>query len=107
MTALGTNEMNNDYKKAQFKKMVAETDLNLSGDCPLIEDEALVWADKEIIALRVYNKQLIAALRDDCERSDRLEKALKQAIIAMRAPLDGWKGDVERVALDMANDALK
>ena len=81
-----SREMNNDYKKAQFKKMVAEADLSLScSDCPLIEYEALVWADKRIIEL---------------------EAALNKAMVAMRAPLDGWKGEVERLALDLAKSVL-
>jgi len=79
--------MNNDYKKAQFKKMAAEAELNLSGDCPLIEDEALVWADKKIIEL---------------------EDALKQSINAMGLPGNAtFKKSAELVALDMANEALK
>jgi len=35
-------------KRAQFRQMVAEAVLHLSGDCPLIEDEALVWAGEQI-----------------------------------------------------------
>jgi len=100
--------MNNDYKKAQFKKMAAEADLNLSGDCPLIEDEALVWADKEMLVLKVYNKQLIDDLKKEYERIERLENTIAQAIIAIRAPIGcEWKAEAERVALDMANEALK
>jgi hypothetical protein len=83
MMVWGMNKMNNDYKKAQFKKIVDEAYLN---NFPTIEGDAMVWADKRIIEL---------------------ETALRQAIIAMRAPLDSWKGEVERVALDMANEALK
>lgn len=37
-----------DYKRSQFRQMVAEADLNLSGNCPLIEDEAIVWAGERI-----------------------------------------------------------
>lgn len=36
----------------------------------------------------------------------RLREALECAVLAMRAPLDGWKGEVERKALDMARAAL-
>jgi hypothetical protein len=36
-----------------------------------------------------------------------LERALHLAIVAMRAPLDGWKGDFERKAIDAANAALE
>lgn len=37
-----------DYKKSQFRQMVCEADLHLSGNCPLIEDEAIVWAGEKI-----------------------------------------------------------
>lgn len=36
-----------------------------------------------------------------------LEEGIILSIRAMRAPLDGWKGVVERVALDAANKALR
>jgi hypothetical protein len=37
-----------DYKRSQFRQMVAEADLHLSGNCPLIEDEAIIWAGSRI-----------------------------------------------------------
>ena len=37
--------------------MVAEADLHLSGDCPLIEDEATVWAGKRIQSLENLLRQ--------------------------------------------------
>jgi hypothetical protein len=45
------------------------------------------------------NARLIAAAPE-------LLAALQMAIQAMRAPLDGWKGDIERSALDVANAAV-
>lgn len=36
-----------------------------------------------------------------------LEAALSLAVDAMRAPLDGWKGEVERQALDVARATLR
>ena len=45
------------------------------------------------------NARLIAAAPD-------LLAALEHARFAMRAPLDGWKGDVERAALDKAGAAI-
>lgn len=35
-----------------------------------------------------------------------LMEALRLAVHAMRAPIDGWKGEVERLALDKANAAI-
>ena len=100
--------MNNDYKKAQFKKMVAEADLSLScSDCPLIGDEALVWADKEMLALTMYNKQLIADLKSEYECIERLENALNQAVVAMRMALNApFKVEAEWLALDLAKSVL-
>ena len=40
-----------NYKMHEFRRLVAEADLHLSGTCPLVEDEAIVWADKRIIEL--------------------------------------------------------
>lgn len=37
-----------EYKISQFRKMLADADLHLSGNCPLIEDEAIVWAGERI-----------------------------------------------------------
>ena len=45
------------------------------------------------------NARLIAAAPD-------LLAALEHARFAMRAPLDGWKGEVERAALDKAGAAI-
>ena len=103
-----SREMNNDYKKAQFKKMVAEADLSLScSDCPLIEEEALIWADKEMLALTMYNKQLIADLKSEYECIERLENALNQAVVAMRMALNApFKVEAEWLALDLAKSVL-
>lgn len=38
---------------------------------------------------------------------ERLRAALKTCVWALRQPLDGWKGECERKALDEARDALK
>ena len=47
-----------DYKKRAWSEVVANADLQLSaGTCPLIEDEAIVWADKRIQELE-SNKTL-------------------------------------------------
>lgn len=44
----------------------------------------------------------------DCQREiERLRAALKTCVWALRQPLDGWKGECERKALDEARDALK
>ena len=46
------------------------------------------------------------AWRDRVKRCEALEAALTLAVHAMRAPLDDWKGECERRALDAANAAL-
>ncbi len=38
--------------------------------------------------------------------NERLRAAIEMSVRAMRAPLDGWKGELERAALDAARDAL-
>lgn len=40
--------MKDEYKKAEFARMQAEADLQLSCQCPLVEDEAIVWAGRRI-----------------------------------------------------------
>ena len=74
------------------------------------------WAD-EVAALVAEVKRLHAELRHAREgltkgrtrmREDieRLRAALILSVQAMRAPLDDWKGEVERKALDAAALAL-
>ena len=42
-----------DYElRLEFYQMADNAEKSLKGDCPLIEDEALVWADKEMMSLR-------------------------------------------------------
>ena len=42
-----------DYKERAWSNVVANADLQLSaGTCPLIEDEAIVWADNQIKELK-------------------------------------------------------
>lgn len=44
--------MSMDYKKAEWGRLVANADLQIAaGTCPLIEDEAVVWADQRIQSL--------------------------------------------------------
>jgi hypothetical protein len=40
-----------DYKETEWRKIVASAESNINGDCPLIEDEAIVWADARIVEL--------------------------------------------------------
>jgi hypothetical protein len=48
-----------DYKKRTWSDLVANADLQLSaGTCPLIEDEAIVWADKRIQELEKLNREM-------------------------------------------------
>ena len=37
--------------KDEFKKLVIKAKANLRGDCPLVEDEAIIWADERIAEL--------------------------------------------------------
>lgn len=46
------------------------------------------------------------AWRERVKRCEEMEAALTLAVQAMRAPLDEWKGELERKALDAANAAL-
>ena len=47
------------------------------------------------------------AWRERIKRCEALEAALTLAVQAMRAPLDDWKGELERKALDAAALALR
>lgn len=60
--------------------------------------------------LNVARLQLGARVCSECPAKARvaeLEAALSLAVDAMRAPLDGWKGEVERQALDVARATLR
>jgi hypothetical protein len=49
-----------NYKREQFMQMVNEAKLHLKGDCPLIEDEAIVWASERIQELERFILKLQA-----------------------------------------------
>lgn len=56
-----------------------------------------------------YRSQAAAyqkACNEAADEIDRLRTALNIAVLAMRAPIDDWKGEVERKALDVARDVL-
>ena len=60
-----------DYKETEWHKIVAEAELNINGDCPLIEDEGIFWANARIAELELHLKQTLdnsisqaSALRD-------------------------------------------
>ena len=40
-----------DYKRDRWASMVEEAREDLAGTCPLVEDEAILWADARIAAL--------------------------------------------------------
>ena len=69
----------------------------------VMADEA--WHDSEYVAASDYDalSAELAALR--VER-DALRAALNTAMWAMRQPLDEWKGECERKALDKAHAVL-
>lgn len=74
----------------------------------MLEQEILTF--RERVAF-LESPEVCAAAHDDvtecgyCQR-DALRAALNKAIFAMRAPIDGWKGEIEREALDAARAAL-
>ena len=37
-----------DYKETEWRKIVASAESNINGDCPLIEDEGILWANSRI-----------------------------------------------------------
>lgn len=49
----------------------------------------------------------LSAIASERARADALEAALLLAVHAMRAPLDDWKGELERKALDAARSLLE
>ena len=50
---------------------------------------------------------ILAHVEAQKAENERLRAALKTCVWALRQPLDGWKGECERKALDEARDALK
>lgn len=48
-----------------------------------------------------------ATIREQAAKIAQLTAALSTCVWALRQPLDGWKGECERKALDKARDALK
>ena len=52
-------------------------------------------------------RAILAHEREQEAEIKRLRAALKTCVWALRQPLDGWKGECERKALDEARDALK
>jgi hypothetical protein len=47
-----------DYKETEWRKIVAGAESNINGDCPLIEDEAIVWANARIAELEKLYAEL-------------------------------------------------
>jgi len=48
----------NDYKAGAWNAMVLEARKNLQTNCPLMEDECLVWAEERIAELEAENAKL-------------------------------------------------
>lgn len=48
---MSAEEINTNYQEKEFYKLVGNAVLNLSGTCPLVEDEAIIWAKNKIISL--------------------------------------------------------
>lgn len=52
-------------------------------------------------------RAILAHVEAQAAEIERLTAALKTCVWALRQPLDEWKGECERKALDKARDALK
>lgn len=52
-------------------------------------------------------EKVLAHVEAQAAKIARLTAALSTCVWALRQPLDGWKGECERKALDKARDALK
>ena len=37
-----------DYKETEWRKIVVDAESSISGKCPLIEDEVILWANSRI-----------------------------------------------------------
>jgi len=62
--------------------------------------------DKIIAAVSEFSMDEAKEIVRACDVHDELLSALRLAVDAMRAPLDDWKGEVERVALDRASAVI-
>lgn len=81
--------------------------LHLATGEPFSEEvraELMPLCDQEAAEAVIYARG--ATIKDELREAERLRAALTLAVQAMRAPLDGWKGELERKALDAANAAL-
>jgi len=45
-----------DYRRVELKRMVVKAKESLAGTCPLVEDEAIIWAMDKIIELEKLTK---------------------------------------------------
>jgi len=66
----------------------------------VVEPAVLLMAVNEASAILAHVEAREAEI-------ERLRAALETCVWALRQPLDGWKGECERKALDKARDALK
>jgi hypothetical protein len=99
---------------AAFGAASAAREQDLRGQYP----KAAIVLAEEVFSLRAALRQKHAEYDDmkslllgnarnlNLER-ERLHAALQLAVWAMRAPLDDWKGECERKALDAARAALE
>ncbi len=62
--------------------------------------------EAETERLRKMFSSSVEASHELATQNEVMRAALLLSVQAMRAPLDGWKGEVERKALDAANVAL-
>ena len=51
-------------KQDEFNKLVVKAQNNLRGDCPLVEDEAIIWADERIAELEARISKALTLLND-------------------------------------------
>lgn len=70
------------------------------------ETAALLCSQESVAALLAEIARLTRERDEARAERDDLRGALHTCLWAMRQPLDGWKGDCERKAMDKANAAL-
>ena len=74
-----------------------------ASECPPSTKVLLVSTVRRLLGHEEPAPQAAPAEPQDAQA---LRKALELSVQAMRAPFDGWKGELERKALDAARAAL-
>lgn len=67
-----------DYKRDRWASMVEEAREDLAGTCPLVEDEAILWAHDRITALEAALREISDS--DPDESAGRLRDIANDAL---------------------------